>query len=1407
MKRLLAMCRMLPFLVVTASSIWAQVAPAPTITALVPSSASAGSWGIFLEVQGTGFYQIAGTAVVTPTVTFRGQTYFASFISSTQLFVSIPQTDLEQSGTAQVFVTNPDAQVSNTVSFILRPPAITSLTPSLRAVGTGAFLLTLDGTDFVDHAPVCDCGSPQHSQIIFDGTPLTTTFVSATRLTATVPGPLAGPPRTVNVTVRNPQVSPATGALSAAASFQIVAAPTVSSVSPVSRTQNTLGNTTITLTGANFLTGDLVYWDGPTTQLATVVVDPTHVTATLPESLVTIYGAHTVGIWRASDGYTSNSVPFVVNGVPAISLLTPADRTASPTGITLTVSGVGNGSGFIPNQVVEWTPSGGSPTILTTTYVDPGTLTASVPGTLLANPGTATVRVRTIDNVYSNALTFTIYPAPAITSLAPDTVAAGHSAFTLTVNGTNIRAGAVIQWNGTDLTTTSPSAGVLQANIAAGLVTSAGSVPITIRTADNVVSAPTSFRVVAPPAITSLNPSSRTAGSAAFTLTVNGTNFGNGSLVQWNGSNLATTFVSATQLTANVTAPLVASPGSANVTVAPADGTASAPAKFDIVPAPTLTSLNPTSAVAGGAAFSLVLTGTNCTNTMTAVWAGTPLTTTFNSATQLTAAVPASLITTAGTANVRVVTTDGVSTTGQVFTIHARLVISTTVLPQGEAGLSGYTAQLSGAGGVAPYHWSASGLPAGLAVNSTTGLITGTPRDPGTFTIAVVLTDTSGQTANAGVTLEIRAAVIPLDITTPSVPRGIVDTPYTTGFAATGGRPGYTFSIGGGTIPPGLSLTPQGILSGTPTTRGTYRLIVRVTDALGAAANRTYDIVIAPQPLTVTGSPSEATVGSPVSVPFGATGGVPPYRFGVSGSIPSGTTFANGLLSGTAVAAGVFEFSVAATDSDGTVATRTFTLTVKPATLTLTGTAGNGQVGAAYSAQFGATGGAPPYTFSATGLPAGVSLNGSSLSGTPTADGTFNLSVTVTDSAKATATGSFTVVIAPLTLVITTAALPEGAVNATYNASLAATGGVPPLTWSIGAAPDGLTGSTGGALNGTPGLAGFFTIVATVTDSKGNTASKSFPLTIAAPPLVITTAALPGATAGAAYSAAVAATGGVPPYTWSAAGLPAGVSFSNGSFSGSFAQPGTINLPVTVTDSAGSTTTRSYTVAIGLPTTPPVNIGGAGDSNPGTQPQFQIGLGSPYPGTVNVTLTLTFAPDSGPDDPAVQFQGGGRTVQVTIPEGSTVTPNVGIQAGTVSGVVTITARLTAFSSDVTPTPVPTRTIRINPLPPVISSVTAVRNSTGFTVTIAGFASSRELTQALFTFAPAAGANLQTTQITAPVDAIFTQWWNSAASAPFGSQFILTWTFTVQGSSQSIASVTVTLANRLGNSNAVTANLQ
>ena len=190
---------------------------------------------------------------------------------------------------------------------------------------------------------------------------------------------------------------------------------------------------------------------------------------------------------------------------------------------------------------------------------------------------------------------------------------------------------------------------------------------------------------------------------------------------------------------------------------------------------------------------------------------------------------------------------------------------------------------------------------------------------------------------------------------------------------------------------------------------------------------------------------------------------------------------------------------------------------------------------------------------------------------------------------------------------------------------------------------------------------------------------------------------------------------------------------------------------------------------------------------------------------VTVTLTLAFAPTSGVDDPAVQFSSGGRTATISVPAGQTAgATNVGVQAGTVAGNITITAQMTAAGQNVTPTPAPSRTIQVPASVPVISSVTAAASTGGFTVTIVGFSNTRDMSQAVFSFTAASGVNLQTSQATVAVGSAFSQWFGSAAAAPYGGQFTLTQAFTVSGTQPAVSSVSVTLANSVGTSAAMSA---
>jgi hypothetical protein len=162
------------------------------------------------------------------------------------------------------------------------------------------------------------------------------------------------------------------------------------------------------------------------------------------------------------------------------------------------------------------------------------------------------------------------------------------------------------------------------------------------------------------PVTQSTSPTSASAGGSAFTLSVTGANFVPGSVVRWNGANRTTTYVSATQVNASITAADIAAAGSASVTVfnpTPGGGLSSG-VSFTINaagnPVPVLTSLSPTSATAGGSAFTLTANGSGFVSGSTVRWNGANRTTTFVSATRLTAAITAADIATAGSPNVTV---------------------------------------------------------------------------------------------------------------------------------------------------------------------------------------------------------------------------------------------------------------------------------------------------------------------------------------------------------------------------------------------------------------------------------------------------------------------------------------------------------------------------------------------------------------------------------------------------------------------------------------------------------------------------------------------------------------------------------------------------------------------------------
>jgi hypothetical protein len=539
-------------------------------------------------------------------------------------------------------------------------PTLTSISPSSATAGGSTFTLTVNGTNFVGG-----------SVVKWNGANRTTTYVSSTQLPAAITAADIATAGTASVTVFNPAPG---GGTSNAQTFTINnPVPTTTSISPLSATAGGAAFN-LTVNGTNFVNGSTVRWSG--SARTTTYVSGSQLTAAITTADIATAGTASVTVFNPTPGGgTSNTQTFTINAannpVPTTSSLSPSSATAGGAAFTLTVSG----TNFINSSVVRW-----NGVDRTTTYVSTTQLTAAITAADIASAGTASVTVfnPTPGGGTSNAQIFTINnPAPAITSLSPSSATADGGAFTLTVNGTSFVSGSIVKWNGSDRTTTYVSGTQLTAAITAADIATAGTASVTVfnPTPGGGTSNAQMFTINNPtPTTTSLSPSSATAGGAAFTLTVNGTNFVSNSVVRWNGSDRTTTYVSSTQLTTVITAADIAAAGTASVTVgnpAPGGGTSNAQAFTINNPVPTLTSIYPASANAGGVAFTLTVTGTNFISGSVMRWNGADRTTTFVSSTRLTAAITAADVATGGTASVTVFnpTPGGGTSNVQTFTI------------------------------------------------------------------------------------------------------------------------------------------------------------------------------------------------------------------------------------------------------------------------------------------------------------------------------------------------------------------------------------------------------------------------------------------------------------------------------------------------------------------------------------------------------------------------------------------------------------------------------------------------------------------------------------------------------------------------------------------------------------------
>ncbi len=260
------------------------------------------------------------------------------------------------------------------------------------------------------------------------------------------------------------------------------------------------------------------------------------------------------------------------------------------------------------------------------------------------------------------------------------------------------------------------------------------------------------------------------------------------------------------------------------------------------------------------------------------------------------------------------------------------VVVTVGAMPTGTAGTAYAASPVSASGGVAPYSYSATGLPAGLSINASTGAVSGTPTAPGSYTPNFTVTDAIGTAGSAAGSVTVNPA--PVAVANQSV-SGTVGSALSRQVVATGGTGSYSWSRTSGTLPPGLTFSASGVLSGTPTTAGSYAFGATATSGASSATG-TVTVTIAAAPVSfVTGATlPQGKVRTSYNATISVTGGTPGYTWTrTSGSLPGGLSIsyngATATITGTPAKQGNSTFTLRVADSAGGVVSRTFTLQVK----------------------------------------------------------------------------------------------------------------------------------------------------------------------------------------------------------------------------------------------------------------------------------------------------------------------------------------------------------------------------------------------------------------------------------------------------------------------------------------------
>jgi len=939
--------------------------------------------------------------------------------------------------------------------------------------------------------------------------------------------------------------------------------PTFESASPARG--STAGNNSVVVKGTNFDQSTRVYFDGVQSSNVTVT-DQSHVTAVVPAHVA----AGSVGVGVITGGgsvFTGGTYTYVAP--PTITGVSPAQ---GPAGVQTSVTITGTGL----DEVTNVTFGGAAGTITSQT---PTQIVATSPA---GSAGTVDITVTSQwgTSATSSADQFTYVNVPTVSSVSPNSGPTGGG-MTVTISGSNFVVGnTTVKFGATAATGVGVnSATSLTAVAPAG---AAGTVDITVTTAagTSATAASDQFTYVAPPSLSGVSPSSgSTAGGTSVTLT--GTNFTSGSTVTIGGTAASSvTFNSATSLT--VTTPAHAA-GGANIVVTTAGGSATQVNGFTFISPPVVSSVSPTEGPVAGNT-SVTISGTDFTGASQVTFGGTSASFSAISATQITATAPPHSV---GTVDIRVTTPGGTSATGagDQYTYTAVPTVS-SISPQSGPSSGGTSVTIMGTG-FTPSSTVKFGTTnaTNVSYSSSTTLTANAPA--GTGTVNVTVTTSGGTSATNGNTMFIY-------IPAPTV------TSLTPNTGVTGGGTSVTVT---GTAFTGATAVKFGATSAAFTVNSATS--ITATSPAGAAG--TVDITItgpggtssttAADRFTFVAVPTAANI-SLSNVPFNS--GAVPIPLDLSNSITlvavgTGASHGSAVATGTTLTytptpgySGSDTFTYTMTNVAGTSTPGTVTVSVLPSTFAYTPSApAAGTVGVAYSTTSlaSASGGSGTYSYAVVSgaLPTGLTLSSNgTLSGTPSATGTFSFSIkatdTVTTSNPPVTSSSLTMTINAPTITFTPSVLSDATAAAPYTQTIQATGGAAPYTYALtGTLPTGLSwNATTGTISGTPTQTSVGSpVTVSATDANHFSGTISYSVRVLAPNLNITTSSLAAGTLGVAYTQGITVSGANAGFTLTVTGLPNGLQLTqNGSayaITGTPTAAGAFNVTLRLDDSTTGT--------------------------------------------------------------------------------------------------------------------------------------------------------------------------------------------------------------------------------------------